>query len=392
MQYLRDELDFEQPLSALRRSYGCRCNRAVFFRNTHCLNCDTPLGYEPQLGKIFSLEPGPHQGSWRLAGPDVVEQALYYRCANLESAAACNWLVKEENGVPRQPYCISCRLNRMVPDLSVHENSMLWRRLENAKRRVVSALLGLGLPVVSRVSEDPQRGLAFDFLRSPANGPRVLTGHDNGLITINIEEADDAKRELMRSSMHEPYRTLVGHFRHEVGHYYWDRLVANSPWLHKYRELFGDERADYNGALQRNYKQGPALGWPEWYVSAYASVHPWEDWAETWAHYLHMVDTLGTAMSFGVKPETMSMPFECFGPDALCEHGQADSQFLSFVNSWLKLAAVMNELCRSMGQPDFYPFALPRAVVAKLHFVHLVVSEAGDAAAGVERRSRAVPG
>jgi hypothetical protein len=192
--------------------------------------------------------------------------------------------------------------------------------------------------------------------------------------------------------MHEPYRTLVGHFRHEVGHYYWDRLVANSPWLHKYRELFGDERADYNGALQRNYKQGPALGWPEWYVSAYASVHPWEDWAETWAHYLHMVDTLGTAMSFGVKPETMSMPFECFGPDALCEHGQADSQFLSFVNSWLKLAAVMNELCRSMGQPDFYPFALPRAVVAKLHFVHLVVSEAGDAAAGVERRSRAVPG
>ena len=230
------------------------------------------------------------------------------------------------------------------------------------------------------MSEDPQRGLAFDFLRSPANGPRVLTGHEDGIITLNVEEADDVKREQIRTSMHEPYRTLVGHFRHEVGHYYWDRLVAKTHWLDEFRALFGDERTDYDAALQKNYLQGPEPDWPKRYVSAYASIHPWEDWAETWAHYMHMVDTLGTAMSFGIKPESIAMPFDCFGPEALfavnmCDGNRADSErFLAFLNSWLKLTAVMNELCRSMGQPDFYPFALPGAAVAKLHFVHLVVS------------------
>jgi hypothetical protein len=194
---------------------------------------------------------------------------------------------------------------------------------------------------------------------------------------LNIEEADDVKREQIRTSMHEPYRTLVGHFRHEVGHYYWDRLVANTHWLGGFRALFGDERADYNAALRKNYRQGPEPDWPKRYVSAYASIHPWEDWAETWAHYMHMVDTLGTAMSFGIKPESIAMPFDCFGPEALCDSQRADSErFLSFLNSWLKLTAVMNELCRSMGQPDFYPFALPCAAVTKLHFVHLVVCEA----------------
>jgi hypothetical protein len=264
----------------------------------------------------------------------------------------------------------------MVPDLSIPENAGLWRRIENAKRRVVSALIALGLPVASRVTEDPLRGLAFDFLRSPVNAPRVLTGHKGGIITLNIEEADEAKREQIRTSMGEPYRTLIGHVRHEVGHYYWDRLVANSHWSELFRTIFGDERADYASALHRHYLQGAAPGWPNRYVSAYASVHPWEDWAETWAHYLHMMDTLGTAISFGINPETISMPFDCFGAEVLCNSQRPESErFLSFLNSWLKLTAVMNELCRSMGQPDFYPFALSRAAVTKLHVVHLVVSE-----------------
>lgn len=258
-------------------------------------------------------------------------------------------------------------------DLSSTEDAFLWGRIEAAKRRVISTLVALGLPLASRVSEDPDRGLAFDFLRSPANGPRVLTGHENGLITLNIEEADDVKREQMRTSMHEPYRTLVGHFRHEIGHYYWDRLVAGSPWLDGFRRLFGDERTDYDEALRSSYEKGPQPGWWANHISAYASVHPWEDWAETWAHYMHMVDTLGTATGFGLHPETMTLPFDCFGVDVLYAPDSEDAgRFLSFVNSWLKLAAVMNELCRSMGQPDFYPFALPRAAVTKLHFVHLL--------------------
>ena len=271
-------------------------------------------------------------------------------------------------GTAPQPFCLSCRLDRTIPDQSVHENAVLWGRIENAKRYVISALIALGLPVASRVSEDPQRGLAFDFLRSPEGGPRVLTGHDNGLITLNIEEADDVKRERMRTSMHEPYRTLVGHLRHEVGHYYWDRLIANSHRLERFRAMFGDERADYNAALLRNYSQGPQPGWPLQYLSAYASVHPWEDWAETWAHYLHMVDALGTAISFGIKPETTSMPFDCFGPEALCDSEADSGRFLTLLNGWLRLTAVMNELCRSMGQPDFYPFALSRAAVEEAAF------------------------
>ncbi len=386
MKYLLEELvagergaESVYALSALQRSFGCRCGRSVFFRNTQCLSCYTQLGYEPNLGRIFSIEPGVFAGSWQLRGPHVPHNhsIAYKRCANLHTAAACNWLVEVNGKHERvQPYCRSCRLNRVIPDLSIEENAVLWGRIENAKRHVLSALIALRLPLASRLSEDPWRGLAFDFLRSPATGPRVVTGHRNGLITLNIEEADDVKREQMRTSMREPYRTLVGHIRHEVGHHYWDRLVKDSHWLARFRVVFGDERADYGAALQRNYSQGPAYNWPDKYVSAYASVHPWEDWAESWAHYLHMVDTLGTAMSFGIRPETLSMPFDCFGPDVLYDFQSSGSeQFLSFLNSWLKLTAVMNELCRSMGQPDFYPFALSPSAVTKLHFIHLVVNE-----------------
>jgi hypothetical protein len=387
MKFLLDELKAQQEggesvyaLSAVQRSYGCKCKRAVFFGNSHCLSCDTPLGYEPKIGQVFALSRGPVLNNWQITGPHIPENhlTLYRRCQNAYNAAGCNWLVKVEESDPaEQPYCLSCRLNRTIPDLSFPENAVLWGRLEDAKRRVIATLVDLGLPVASRVSEDPQRGLAFDFLRSPASGPPVLTGHNHGLITLNIEEADNGKREQIRAFMHEPYRTLVGHFRHEVGHYYWDRLVAKTHWLDEFRTLFGDERADYNAALRKNYLQGPEQGWANRYVSAYASIHPWEDWAETWAHYMHMVDTLGTAISFGIKPESIAMPFDCFGNEALCDPQRADSErFLSFLNSWQKLTAVMNELCRSMGQPDFYPFVLPGAAVTKLDFVHLVVYEA----------------
>jgi hypothetical protein len=379
MKFLLDELESEEQnceakhsLSALRRAYRCRCNRLVFFRNSYCLSCNTPLGYEPHLGRVVPIVPGAEPETWQFADSGDIPITLYRRCANLNTAAACNWLVKTSNA--NQRYCISCGLNRTIPDLSNPENQALWARVEMAKRRVVSSLIALGLPVASRMNEDPRRGLAFDFLRSPENGPRILTGHNNGLITLNIEEADDAQRERIRAKMREPYRTLVGHFRHEVGHYYWGRLIHNSKWLDSFRALFGDERADYAAALRWNYEQGPQLNWPENYVSAYASIHPWEDWAETWAHYMHMVDTLATAMSLGLKPENVAMPFDPFTADALYPAERDDARFLSFLNAWLKLAAVLNELSRSMGQPDFYPFALPRAAVSKLHFVHTVIN------------------
>jgi hypothetical protein len=364
---------------AARRAFYCRCGRPVFFGNTRCLACGTPLGYEAELAELRPLTPGRFKGSWRLLPRSGLQGSLYRRCGNFDTPAGCNWLVKcDARGVPDHRLCRACRLNRTIPDLAEADNALLWGRIEEAKRRLVSQLIALKLPLRSRVSEDLDHGLAFDLLRAPPDGPPVSTGHHDGIITLDLAEADDAQREARRAALHEPYRTLLGHLRHEVGHYYWQRLVDGGAWLAPFRELFGDERADYAQALKRHYDEGPASDWPLRHVSAYAGMHPWEDWAETWAHYLHMMDTLDTALSFGLNADAVEMRFEPFPPDALYRPEEPDApRFLAFVNAWAKLTGVLNELSRSMGQPDFYPFVLPTAVVAKLQLVHLVVREAG---------------
>src|SRR5262249_17798301 len=147
-------------------------------------------------------------------------------------------------------------------------------------------------------------GLAFDLLRSPSGGPRGVTGHNHGVITLNLEEAEDPAREQIRVAMHEEYRTLLGHLRHETGHYYWDRLIGGTGRIEEFRRIFADERQDYATALENHYQKGPPATWRDGYVSAYAAAHPWEDWAETWAHYLHMLDTLECALGFGLDPES----------------------------------------------------------------------------------------
>ena len=355
------------------RSFRCRCERSIFFRNSFCIGCQSPLGYVPELGELKSLTPGSAPDTWRVEGSDVD----YRQCANLHTPAGCNWLVAATD---TSTLCISCRLTRTIPDLSDPDNARYWLALETAKRRLVSQLLSLRLPVRSKVGEDPDCGLMFDFLRSPPGGQRVLTGHDEGLITLNAEEADDAKREQMRHRLHEPYRTLLGHFRHEVGHYYWDRLVRDTGWLQPYRELFGDERVDYTAALKANYENGPPADWALRHISSYASTHPWEDWAETWAHYLHIVDSLETALGYGIDTYNLETEVEPFSrEDLYAPDDPGAPQALAMINSWLELTTVLNELVRSMGQPDFYPFVLSRPVVRKLHFVHLVARSAGQA-------------
>jgi hypothetical protein len=278
--------------------------------------------------------------------------------------------------------CIACRLNRTIPNLDDADNAGYWSRIEIAKRRLVAQLLAVGLPVKSKLDEDPERGLMFDFLRSPPGGPAVMTGHANGLITINVEEADDVKREKIKHDLHEPYRTLLGHFRHEVGHYYWDRLVRDSAWLAPFRQLFGDERASYAEALKRNYEQGPPADWANSYISSYATTHPWEDWAETWAHYLHVVDSLGTALGFGFEAGdldyTTIKPFsreDLYAPD-----DAGAPRFLSLLNSWIEMIMVLNELARSLGEADFYPFVLSKPVVAKLQLVQMIVASGHNGA------------
>jgi hypothetical protein len=359
-------------------THRCRCGRPVFFRNSLCLGCGALLGYEPDRGEVRALLPGPGPGTW-MVDSDETPAPLFRRCANLDTPAGCNWLLPA--GHPSD-LCISCRLNRTIPDLSDPDNCRYWRSIENAKRRLVAQLLAVGLPVKSKVEEDPERGVMFDFLRSPPGGPRIMTSHGEGLITLNVEEADDSIRERTRHEMHEPYRTLLGHFRHEIGHYYWDRLIAGTPWHEKFRALFGDEREDYAAALQRNYQFGPPPDWHDRHISAYASVHPWEDWAECFAHYLHLVDSLDTALGYGMSGDDIEVEMEPFKLEDLYDPEDPDAKrVLSLVNSWMDLVTALNELARSMGQQDFYPFILSRAVLRKLHFIQLVVKGERDAAA-----------
>lgn len=350
----------------------CTCGQQTFFANSVCLACQSPLGFLPEENRVHTLAPAGDQ-LWSLA--QYSQSRLYKRCANLDTAAACNWLIDAQSPLD---LCLSCRLNRTIPDLSVPGNDELWRKMENAKRALVAQLLWLGLPVQPK-TDNETAGLAFDFLGPDLDGNKPTTGHANGLITLNIEEADDAIREATRAEMGEPYRTLLGHFRHEVGHYYWERLIERTDWLPAFRQLFGDERADYGAALQRHYQQGAPTGWEQGYISAYATMHPWEDWAETWAHYLHMTDTLDTALGFGMHLGEVELDYPPFTAEVLHDGGQGAHarEFLVFINGWIELVAMLNELSKSMGQPLFYPFVLTAPVVDKLYFVHRVVSQGG---------------
>jgi hypothetical protein len=254
-----------------------------------------------------------------------------------------------------------------VPDLAEPANLSRWQQLENGKRRLLYSLMRHGLSFRPK-SRDPA-GLAFEFA---ADGEqRVVTGHADGLITINLAEADPVWREQMRENMGETYRTVLGHFRHEIGHYYWDQLIKGSPRLAAFRAAFGDERADYTAALESHYAKPPGAR-SAGFVSAYACMHPWEDWAETWAHYLHMVDTLETARSYGLAIErNVAEPVQV---------GELQlSDFEQLIRGWGPVSLALNSLNRSMGQPDPYPFTLDDVITSKLRFVHEVIHGAKQA-------------
>jgi hypothetical protein len=298
----------------------------------------------------------------------AVPGRLYRSCANA-THGACNWLIPNDDSAE---FCAACRHNRTIPSLTDDAKLRDWRKLERAKRHLFYGLLRLGLPLANRTDE-PQSGLAFDFLAATDTPhEQVMTGHDNGIITISLAEADDGHREQLRQQMGEPYRTLLGHFRHEVGHYFWDVLVDRGGKLDRFRERFGDERQDYDTALQTYYGGGPAADWPEHFVSAYASCHPWEDFAETWAHYLHIVDTLEMAGAFGMR---LRSPDELGAKLTVAVDAQsADVDGIdALIAAWVPVTVAVNSLNRCMGQPDLYPFVLTAAVIAKLGFVHDLV-------------------
>jgi hypothetical protein len=350
------------------------CSQRLYFENTRCEQCGCTLGYVPERADLTAL--GAMGGSlWRA----LDDKGGKFRFCNNAAWDACNWLIEaDEPG----DYCRACRLNRTVPDLSDIDNLMRWRVLERAKHRLVYSILALKLPLVDRFT-DPAHGLAFDFLAGSRDDGADLAqiGHANGVITIAVEEADDVHREVNRNELSEPYRTVLGHFRHEVGHYYWDRLVTPGVLRDTFRNLFGDERRSYSDALAAHYTDGPPENWRANHVSSYASAHPWEDFAETWAHYLHIVDTVETASYFGMRLD----------PDAGRElDGDAATRFASvdatdfdaLIAAWVSLTYALNCLSLSMGQRELYPFVLAPAALGKMRFVHGLIHAPPQAGSG----------
>jgi hypothetical protein len=346
------------------------CGQIVFFENVRCTKCGFALAYLPDQSTMGAMAPS----------EDVLLTTLpsakgkkYRLCQNSIEHGVCNWAVPldEDNA-----FCRGCRLNSIIPDLSRPGALKAWGRIEHAKKRLLYTLLQLGLPVDSH--RDKKGGLVFSFLESDAQAPSpVLTGHDDGHITLNIAEADNPGRERLREQLGETYRTLLGHFRHEIGHYYWDVLIRGTNELPPFRDLFGDASKDYDAELRRHYKDGPPPDWQSAFVSTYATMHPWEDWAETWAHYLHIVDTLGTARSYGMalRPEPVGVPPASRDLTFTAKRLDFDD-FDDLIKAWFPLTFALNSLNRGMGLLDLYPFVLSERAIAKLRFVHDVIERA----------------
>jgi len=332
------------------KDFHCDCGRRVFFENSSCLACGRELGFVPKQLDLVSLTRNSDGELETAAGQH------YCRCENFQLHENCNWLVPpEESG----SLCGSCRLNEVIPALDRPDNLHLWTRVEQAKRRLLYSLYKLGLPIEGTSPE--HRGLRFRIMEDRRRNPAVFesfvaTGHFDGTITLNVAEADDVSRHAAREQMHERYRTVLGHLRHEAGHFYFSHLV-NTPELQaECRALFGDPCTDYAPALRAYYDQGPPDDWPEHYVSAYASSHPVEDFAESFAHFLHIDDALETARAAGLSAESAA-PGE------------------GWLGEWVTLAITLNEILRSLGADDPYPFVLTGPVQAKLAFIDRLVRQ-----------------
>ncbi len=337
------------------RNFACSsCGYEVYFENVKCLRCKSALGFLVDVKAIVALQPAGEGLYRRVGGRDT--RLLAY-CAN-SAHEVCNWLVPAADG---DNLCSACVLNRTIPNLSEDGSLAAWGELERAKKRLVYSLSRFDLPLDAASSGKGR--LAFDFVRN------ATTGHLDGLITIDIIEADAVERERQRQYFGENYRSLLGHLRHESGHFYWMVLVEAAKRLKQFRALFGDERQDYAQALATHHASGPPTGWQERYVSAYASSHPWEDWAETWALYLHIVDAVDTADAESIEPRAVRRPLSAiWRPKAYDVY--REGTFPTLMKRWIPLALAMNSLSRSLGYADFYPFVIPAPAYDKLEYMH----------------------
>jgi hypothetical protein len=335
------------------RTFTCdSCAGTLYFENDTCLACGRKVGFRHDNMTMLTIAAATAGGM--------------HPCRNWTEYGACNWYAATSR--KRSDYCLACDLNEVVPDLSYPQRRQLWTETERAKRRLIFTLLQLKLPLLGFGAK---RALRFRLLADeradtgavdPPNQGPINIGHDDGCLTLDVGEADDARREAVRKRMHEPYRTMLGHLRHEIGHYYWYVLVDGTRLLPMFRALFGDERRSYEAALKHYYDAGPPHAWQQRSVSAYASAHPWEDFAETWAHYIHILDTLETAsasaIAIGGRAIVSPLPLA------------AECPFAKILDSWRLLSVGLNQLNRSMGMRDAYPFAVTDRVIEKLAFIH----------------------
>jgi hypothetical protein len=345
-------------LLPIMQRFVCDCGNVLFFESSRCLQCGAEVGFDPDARKMVVVRPG----GWGR------------RCENGVRYGVCNWVVPV-HGVTK--WCVSCSLNHRIPNLKVPGNVHLWGRMEGAKRRLISTLLQLDIPLTPKV-KDARWGLGFDIVSAKAE-PGVTMGHLNGMITVNLDEADDTYRQINRESLGESTRTLLGHFRHEIGHYFWHRWLSEAAWEDPqrlaFRERFGDEWRDYPAALKWYYQYGASVDWANQFISAYASSHPWEDWAETWAHYLQILEGLETFEGLGLETRRIALPVVNFPdeagklPKSLPQDDEADRAFLSWLQGWIGLSTVLNETCLSLGQPAVYPFVISTKVAQKLRLV-----------------------
>jgi hypothetical protein len=331
------------------RTFACPvCERLVTFESSVCLHCGSELGFDISQRTLTAVSP---------------DDPLAIRCAQ-SLRIGCNWLANGEGEL-----CSSCLLTRTRPndgdDGAIAELAVA----EAAKRRLIFGLAELELPVVGWYQRPG--GLGFDLLSSAQT--KVVTGHSDGIITLDLDETDPAHREQMRVRLGEPYRTVLGHFRHEVGHYFQAILAPpQSAAQERCRELFGDEREDYRTAMDRYYESGAPSGWEQAFVSAYATMHPWEDWAETFAHYLHIRDALQTAAAYGVRSDGPSIETADSAPLA-SRPSEATGSIRAMLDAWLPLTYALNAVNRSMGTGDLYPFVLTSEIEDKLGFIDSLI-------------------
>jgi len=375
------------------KTFKCSCkdHQILFFEDSNCSACGRTVGLDDEFDKVEPYDLDEESGQYyKEAQPDI----RYQKCDNHANFKTCNGMVNLNTFVPVEDkdevLCFACRFNETIPDLSIVEHIPLWKKMETAKRRALYTLKALSLPL-RNISQDPDTGLSFDFttdrdvndhfVTKLEDSEAVFTGHDCGHITINLAEANDVARSHTKLAMGERYRTLLGHFRHELGHYYFDILIAGSPEKHALcKKYFGDDELDYKKALDKHYKNGPPVDWSETFISEYATMHPYEDWAETWAHYMHIMDTLETAKNFSITGSTSGNSVDAEEVEDLnlpqgAYFFSAQTSITSILDTWVDFAVILNALSRSMGMNDAYPFVLTQPVRTKLSFIHHAIHD-----------------